>query len=664
MSPRWIVLIIFVLTLGVGLFDYPQIYNQSAGWIGQKIGWNIPQLKPKDFKLGLDLRGGAHLEYQADLSRIAFPEREDSMQGVRDVIERRVNALGISEPLVQVAGADRLIVELAGVTDVNEAIKKIGETPLLEFKEEFREEDRKLTPAQEDELKKFNQKASEKVNLIYKELRKKDFAAVAKQYSEDEATKDKGGDAGWIAEDIIDPAMLSKIKPLKKGVYAATPYETENKYDIVRLEDKRKELPAVESYHLLICYKGAQSCDQEYSKEEAKQKISELKAKANKDNFVELVKANSTEPKANETGGYLGFMKKGFLVPEFENVLFAIKDGQISDVVETVYGYHLIYRVRADTMTEYKMNIITVKKKTREEMLPQTEDWKNTPLSGVQLKKAQLAFDPQTGLPQVSLTFDNEGAKLFKEITTRNVNRPVDVFLDGFPISLPRVNEPITDGQAVITGRFTIPEAKELVRRLNAGALPVPVQLLSQQTIDAVLGAESLQKSLRAGMYGLILVMVFMIIYYRLPGLTASLSLLIYGVITLGLFKLLGVTLTLAGIAGFILSIGMAVDANVLIFERLKEELRAGRSLGSALEEAFRRAWLSIRDSNLSTILTCLILMFFSTSFVKGFAITLMIGVLISMFTALMVTRNLLLVIIRTWLGRHPRLYLGWRKTT
>jgi len=251
------------------------------------------------------------------------------------------------------------------------------------------------------------------------------------------------------------------------------------------------------------------------------------------------------------------------------------------------------------------------------------------------------------------LEFDNEGKDLFAEITERNLNKIVGIYLDGSPISLPRVNDKITDGRAIISGSFELEEAKLLAQRLNAGALPVPITLVTQQNIGASLGKVSVQKSLFAGIIGLVLVVLFMIIYYRLPGVIAIIALGIYTLIALAVFKLIPVTLTLAGVGGFILSIGMAVDANILIFERSREELREGKSLSTAVEEGFNRAWLSIRDSNISSLITCVILAWFGTSIVKGFAITLGIGVLLSMFSAITVTRTFMRLIASRWVERH-----------
>ena len=246
------------------------------------------------------------------------------------------------------------------------------------------------------------------------------------------------------------------------------------------------------------------------------------------------------------------------------------------------------------------------------------------------------------GEPEISLEFNDDGAKIFEEITARNVGEPVAIFLDGAPISIPVVREKITGGKAQITGKFSVDEARQLVRRFNAGALPVAINLISQQSVGSSLGRDALFKSLRAALYGTIAVMLFMIFWYRLPGLISVLALGVYGSLTLLLFKLVPVTLSSAGIAGFILSVGMAVDANILIFERMKEEIRSGKFLDSAMAEGFRRAWTSIRDSNVSSLITSVILYWFGTSIVRGFALTLGLGILVSMFSAITASRYFL----------------------
>ncbi len=268
--------------------------------------------------------------------------------------------------------------------------------------------------------------------------------------------------------------------------------------------------------------------------------------------------------------------------------------------------------------------------------------YQQTKLTGRYIKGAQLSFDATTNAPQISLSFNDEGAKIFGELTGELVGKPLAIFLDDKLISEPVVQEKITGGKAQITGRFTLAEAKQMVARFNAGALPAPIRLISQQTVGATLGADSLRKTLTAGLLGMALVIIFMVLYYHASGIIAAFALIIYTILTLAVFKLVGITMTLSGITGFILSIGMAVDANVLIFERSKEERRKGATKEIALEEGFRRAWPSVRDSNITTIITAFILYYLTTGFVKGFALTLLLGVIMSMFSAITVSRALL----------------------
>ncbi|MDP2587730.1 MAG: protein translocase subunit SecD [bacterium] len=392
-------------------------------------------------RLGLDLKGGSQLVYEADLSQVEPQEQAESLQGARDVIERRVNAFGVSEPVVQLQGDTRIIVELPGVTDVNQAVEEIGKTPFLEFKEQSD------TPIED--------------------------------------------------LDTEDPAALLQQQ------------------------------------------------------------------------FV------------------------------------------------------------------------------------------STGLTGAQFERADVQFE-QTGSPSILLTFNAEGQELFGAITKRNIGKPVAIFLDDQLLSAPTVQAEITSGQATVTGQFTFEEATELRKNLNAGALPVPVSLVSQASVGASLGQASVSQSLLAGLIGLIGVALFMVLVYRLPGLIAVFALVLYGAIIIVLFKLFGVTLTLSGLAGFFLSIGIAVDANVLIFERMREGLREGLDPASAVEDGFKKAWLSIRDSNLSSLISVVIMYSFTTSLVRGFALTLGIGVLVSMFSAITVSRTLLRAMIKVGFGRWPWL-LGIR---
>src|SRR3989338_3973915 len=427
-------LIILVIGGVVGLFVF-----KSEPRLNKNFEAEGSFFKNHPFRLGLDLSGGSHLIYKADISGVPGGEIADSMDALRDVIERRVNLFGVSEPIVQVQGGGfisggehQLIVDLPGITDVEKATEMIGQTPLLEFKIE-RPKDQPIT---------------------------------------------------------IKPDPDGKIDP---------------------------------------------------------------------------------------------------------------------DVL-------------------------------------QAQQFAETELTGRYLKKATMKFDVNTGEPRVSLQFDDTGTKLFAQITKENIGKMVAIYLDGSPISTPVVREEIPNGQAVISGSFTPTEAKLLVGRLNSGALPVPITLISKQTIGATLGDNAVNAGIKAAIIGFLFVAFFLILWYRLPGIIATVSLSIFITIMLALFKLIPVTLTAAGIAGFIISIGIAVDANVLIFERVKEELRSGRSVADAVSTGFSRAWFSIRDSNISNIITALILFWFGTSLIKGFALTLGMGVLVSMFSAITITRIFLSV--------------------
>lgn len=291
-------------------------------------------------------------------------------------------------------------------------------------------------------------------------------------------------------------------------------------------------------------------------------------------------------------------------------------------------------------------------------------EWVSTGLTGKDLRKASVGSDSTTGEWMVLLEFNDQGSQKFSDITAKLVGKPMAIFFNKELQSAPVIQQQISGGRAQITGGeggFDFVEAKKMVDLLNAGALPVPAKIIEENSVGPTLGLDSLEKSKVAGLVGLGLVMLFMIIYYRVPGLIANLALIIYSLLVFAIFKLIPVTLTLAGIAGFILSIGMAVDANILIFERTKEELKAGRTLFTAINAGFDRAFTSIFDSNMTTIITCLILYMLGTSIVKGFALTLVIGVLVSMFTAITVTKNFMHLIFGSGKLVHPE-WFGIKK--
>lgn len=637
----WLWALLFVVVgVGATVFNFSTLWNE--GVVRTRIAHvlRFREWHPRPFRLGLDLLGGSELMYETDMKNIPITDRGNALNGVRDVIERRVNAMGVSEPVVQTVrtgDTSRVVVQLAGIRDVNQAIRQIGETPILEFKEVD------PNPPAQTEYSARLAASQEKIKNITDRLKKRSsFAALAREFSEDESTKASGGDRGYIKP--WDEPELWRFADLK-GVGARTTeaLETPKGWNFIEVYGKRPGELEVEARHILICYKAAKNCDRDTSKEDAVKIAEEVRTKATKDNFNELVKTYSTEPGAETSFGILGWFTRGKMVKPFEDAAFALNAGEISNPIETEFGFHIIYKTGEKTRNDYAMRHILIKRPV------QTESgqvaWKNTELSGKHLKGANVEFDQQTSQPIVSLQFNDEGEKLFGDLTARNVSKPIAIFLDGGIISAPTVQQEIRGGSAIITGNFTIQESKLLAQRLNAGALPVPIHLVSQQTVGPILGQVSLARSMQAGIIGFALVALFMILYYRVSGVVSVVALGIYASIVLAVFKLIPVTLTLAGIAGFILSLGMAVDANVLIFERMKEELAAGRSLSSAIEEGVRRAWPSIRDGNYTTLIAALVLFWFSSSVIKGFALTLAIGVLLSMFSALVISRVFMMLI-------------------
>ncbi len=529
------------LAMVVGLISYPQAVS--------KITPLYNTLNKLKINLGLDLQGGYYLEYKADISKLDSSKVSEALQGAQNVVERRVNSFGVSESSVRIAKSsneNRIIIELPGIKNIEEAKRLIGEAPSLEFKEEG-----------------------------------------------------------------MDP-------------------QTQQMFDSLNSQAKTKALDL----------------------------LSQIKNGAN---FEDLAKANSQDPVSKDAGGDLGFVKKGTFVPEFDKVLFEgnLAPGEVyPDLVESQFGWHIIKFVESrgegDNLEIHAEHILLAKMNT--DQYPQFK-YTSTGLTGKNLLSAQAGTASQgIAKPEIDIQFDEEGTKLFAELTKKNIGKTIGIFLDGNLVSAPKVNEVINGGRAQITGDFTLKQVQDEVKKLNEGALPVPLTLVSSKGIEATLGADSLRSILIAAMIGLGAVVIFMLIFYRFLGLVASLALLIYTGLMITIFKIFGITLSLSGIAGFILSIGMAVDANVLIFERTKEEIRNGRTIVNSLDEGFKRAWTSIRDGNVSSLLTASILYLMGTGFVKGFAATLFIGVVVSMFTAVVVTRTMLKFIISDWI--HERTWM------
>jgi protein-export membrane protein SecD len=290
---------------------------------------------------------------------------------------------------------------------------------------------------------------------------------------------------------------------------------------------------------------------------------------------------------------------------------------------------------------------------------PIASDFVVTTLTGRYLKKATLNFDPTTRKPLVELQFDDTGSKLFADLTKAHIGEQVAIFLDGSPISAPVVQQEIDGGKAVISGTFSVEEGKLLVGRLNSGALPVPISLSGTNVVDASLGSTAVNAGVKSSIIGFALVALFMIFWYRVPGIAAALALIAYSIMMLALFKLIPVTLTAAGIAGFIISVGLAVDANVLVFERMKEEIRSGKSLRDGVEAGFARAWTSIRDSHIAAIIVSIILFWFGTSIVKGFAFTFFLGAVLSLISAQLITRVFIRALAGKSNGKLAKFFFG-----
>lgn len=642
---------LLVLFIAAASLSYPAPANWLISQISGITHISLPQIQ-KPFVLGLDLQGGTSLEYEADVSKVAPADQKDAMAGVRDVIERRVNTLGVSEPVVQTtqAGASwRVNVELAGINDVNQAIKLIGETPILEFKEPNDQKPRDLTADEKKLLSQKNDDEQKQAEAIYAQV-KKDPSSFD--------TAATSTDLGYINSAEVPQgsgldAIVEEAKKVPAGTILDGVWPTTANFDIVKVQDFKQDGDEVHARHILISYAGAQGGIVTTStKEEALAKIKDIQKQVTMDNFSAMAEKYSEEPGANNTGGDLGYFSKGIMVQEFEDEVFPQATGTISDIVETPFGYHLIQKVDQRPNMVPHLRVIQIKRTVETDIVPAVEPWKSTGLTGKQLSRATVDFDQRLGSVQVALQFNDEGAKLFQEITKRNIGQQIAIFLDGNVISAPVVNQEIVGGQAVITGNYSVDEAKTLARRLQAGALPVPIKLIAQQSVGPTLGADSLDRSLKAGIAGFILVALFMILLYRIPGFMAIVALGVYAAISAAIFKLVPITLTLAGIAGFVLSLGIAVDANVLVYERLKEELRAGKALGPAMEEAFKRAWPSIRDGHVTVLISCVVLFWFSSSIIKGFSLTLAAGMLTSLFTAVIVARNLLRWVISTPIGK------------
>lgn len=764
-------LIIF-LSLIMGLVALPDSVKSS--WPDNSF-FNLFK-KPK-ITLGLDLQGGTQLDYRIDLRNAEAKNNDDDpsnnvrindiIEGVRATLERRVNGLGVSEPqiyLSNVADEQHIIVELAGIKDVEEAKATVGKTIQLEFKEQktdlesdekgkidaqaqeilaltlepgadfseigknvettdekiqFRAEKKQwaseLSPHYKDLLPSLNAgQVSSKVaegsdgytvstdgqltqtsglyvvQLVNKEVKDKTDKKFA---TLDEVATAFGKKTETLAEKTaadFDPAEKDMIFLMNSADEKHTGIlEKDNEYVVYSLINYEPAEQKVQASHILISYQGAASAPETVTrtKEEAKAEADRVtaEAKASPDQFAELAKKYSDGP-TGPNGGDLGLFGKGQMTKAFEDAAFAMEVGTVSDAVETEFGFHIIKQTDSKNLEErVTVGKLAVEKTdenkqkleaelakmdgydvtTQEEEFTYNEiffnltpdPWKSTGLDGSHFKYATPTYN-DIGTPEVNIQFDSEGADMFEELTGRLVGKRLAIFVGGQLISAPNVNQKISGGNAVITGQFTPQQAMQLARDLNTGAIDAPVILSGQYTISATLGENALRVSLLAGLIGLLILVVYMVLYYRLMGFFAVLALCVYSIFILFILKTTGIVMTLAGIAGIILSIGMAVDANILIFERTKEELMTGKNFSASITAGFERAWSSIRDSNASSLITCTILWFFGNSIIRGFALMLAIGILLSMFTAITVTRKFLQSLRGTNLSKN-RFLLG-----
>jgi protein-export membrane protein SecD len=451
--------------------------------------------------------------------------------------------------------------------------------------------------------------------------------------------------------------------------------------------------------HILVGYAGAQKAEAGVTrtKEEALARAQELKTQLDGGASFEELATTASDAPSKTNRGSLGAIARGDVAPTFEDVAFSALPGVVSAPIETAYGYHLI-RVdgpvsRTPDVASYDLLTVTgdgavarataLKEQVEAGEVRRSEEavplrllvlsltpsgWRDTALDGKRFRSAAVTTEPTTGLPVVQISFDEEGARLFADLTQANVGKRIAIFVGGELVTAPTVQQAITSGVAIITGSRDFREASRLAQDLNTGSIPAPIYLSGQRTIEPTLGAQALQMSLEASLIGLVLTVLYLVLMYRLLGVVASVALGIYGILFIALMKLplflvtdTYVVLTLAGIAGMILSIGMSVDLNVLIFERMREEMRRGKSFRTAAELGFERAWSSIRDSNMSTLITCAILFTIGTSIVRGFAVTLALGIVVSLITGVTITRWLVMLLARTKLAERPSLF-GVRK--
>ena len=560
-------------------------------------------------ELGLDLQGGSHLVYQAVDSETGDPiiPRQEQMDSLKQSIERRVNASGLGEPIIQLLGDNRLLIQLPGVRDTKRAKSLIGETAQLNYKERTLKVARKIPGIEPGSL----------LNVSAIDLNETITDVTTNQLTlSNTSSSSMPGDLqplpGLLLE-FSDEGANAFSNLLTRLETSILPIEgTNDRYPsyLTIQSDNSTEMPLQISYRPLLMNPTT----------------------------LEWMTSN-TAPLINKADS-----KNSFIINL--SVQYASKD--TDSIMESF-------------TSEFGGSPDTIQ---LGEIIGRVDQAIPGGLTGEDMDRAFPGQHQTTNLPIINIVFNDEGARKFGEITTKLANTPdlLVIELDGQELIASRVINPITNGAAYIEGGdFTYERVQDLALLLESGRLPLPINLIQERTVDAILGSDSLKRSLVAGLIGLGLILLFMILYYRMSGVIAAIALIIYATLLLGIFKLLPVTLTLSGIAAAILSIGMAVDANILIFERMKEELRYGRTVPTAINIGFNRAWSAIRDSNISTLITCGVLFWFAdtlgASIVKGFAITLAIGVLISMFSAITVTKTILQLLGMGILGKKPMIF-------
>ena len=666
--------------------------------------WFGNQIQRYKITLGLDLAGGTELDYKIDLSDAIAQNGDNDPQNdvnldsiaesVRDALEQRVNPAGVGEIMVkrsQINDEQHVLIQMPPSSNVDQAKADAERDNRLEF---FAED-----PSLETETRAKIQQQQRTINVSNWDRRVTELAngeEIIHQIFEPR----------W-SDEIHDPKIKDILLEARPNTILPNLVETQTELEytvdengkmqiknmprpllaIVKInsntqESREKTVPAAATArHILFGFPGATRAaeDVKYSDEqtarvEAEKMLQRLQTEG-VENFEELAKEFSTEGAAQESGGNLGTFSPGQMVPAFDDAIFSTTEPQlINHVIETEFGFHVIEILsitaeHKETSTEPRVGY---------ELLGWDRSelgWRETDLGGAQMESSVVGYD-EIGQPIVNLLFNKEGGDMFAEITGEVASRSCNsgpcrlgIKVGGQWITTPTVREKIIGTSAQISGNFTFESAKELSDGLNLGAIDAPVKLAGQLTIEPSLGSNQFQESLQAGALGLLATLLFMIISYRFAGVVAAISLLLYTGLYIFILKFWPesfggpVVVSLAGMAGIALSIGLAVDGNILIFERMKEELKEGRSLQESIELGFDRAWTAIRDSNLTTLITCLILYNLGSAMIRGFAVTLIVGTLLSMFTAVKVSRNLLLLSLKCKFLNNPALF-GISKTT